>query len=72
MRYKLIGNNDTNSIIKTVLENRGITNWKGYISINSLDDEEYLGLDNINEAVECFASHIERGSEVGILFDTDT
>jgi hypothetical protein len=37
-----------------------------------MNEEEYKGLDNINEAVECFASHMERGSEVGILFDTDT
>jgi hypothetical protein len=72
LRYELIGNNDTDNIIKTVLQNRGIENWQEYTQLNSIDDEEYKGLDNINEAVECFASHMERGSEVGILFDTDT
>ena len=72
MQYKLIGNNDTSNIIKTVLQNRGIDDWKGYSQLNSMNDEEYKGLDNINEAVECFVSHIERGSDVGILFDTDT
>lgn len=72
MQYKLIGNNDIDNIIKTVLENRGIEDWEQYTQLNSVSDEEYKGLDNINEAVECFASHIERGSEVGILFDTDT
>ena len=41
-------------------------------SVKETTDEEYKGLDNINEAVKCFDSHIERGSEVGILFDTDT
>ena len=72
MKYKLIGNNDTNNIIKTVLQNRGIVKWQEYTRLNSIDDGEYYGLDNINDAVECFASHMERGSEVGILFDTDT
>lgn len=72
LRYKLIGSNDTGNIIKTVLQNRGIENWEEYTQLNSVDEEEYKGLDNINEAVECFASHMERGSDVGILFDTDT
>lgn len=72
MRYKLIGSNDTSNIIKTVLQNRGIENWKEYTQLNSIDDEEYKGLDNINEAVECFASHIENTDNIGILFDTDT
>lgn len=72
MRYKLIGNNDTSNIIQTVLQNRGIEDWKEYLNLNSIDPDEYIGLDNIDAAVECFTSHIERGSEVGILFDTDT
>lgn len=72
MQYKLIGNNDTNNVIRTVLKNRGIDDWNKYINLNIIDDDEHKGLDNINEAVQCFVSHIERGSEVGILFDTDT
>lgn len=72
MRYKLIGNNDTSNIIQTVLQNRGIEDWKEYLNLNSVDPDEYLGLDNIDTAVECFNSHIERGNDVGILFDTDT
>ena len=72
MKYKLIGNNDTNNIIKTVLKNRGIENWKEYLNLNSVNEEEYKGLNNINDAVECFVSHTERKSDIGILFDTDT
>lgn len=72
LRYKLIGSNDTSNIIQTVLHNRGIENWGEYIQLNSIDDEEYKGLDNINEAVECFVSHVENKSGIGILFDTDT
>ena len=72
MRYTIIGNNDPSNIIKTVLNNRGIEDWEKYLSLNSINDEEYKGLDNIDKAVECLTSHIERGSDVGILFDTDT
>ena len=72
MQYKLIGSNDTDNIIKTVLNNRGIDNWNEYINLNSMNDEEFKGLDSINEAVECFATHVENKDDIGILFDTDT
>lgn len=72
MQYKLIGSNDINNIIKTTLENRGVEKWNEYLNLDTIDNEEYKGLNNIDEAVECFTSHIERGSDVGILFDTDT
>lgn len=72
MQYKVTGSNDTSNVIKTVLNNRGIEDWHEYINLNSVNDNEYCDLDNINEAVQCFASHIERGSDIGILFDTDT
>lgn len=72
MQYKLIGSNDTSNIIKTVLLNRGIDNWNEYINLNSINDEEYKELDNIDRAVSCFASHIENKDAIGILFDTDT
>ena len=64
--------NDINNIIKTTLENRGVEKWNEYLNLDTIDNEEYKGLNNIDEAVECFTSHIERGSDVGILFDTDT
>ena len=34
MKYKLIGNNDTNNIIEQVLLNRGIVNPIEYLSLN--------------------------------------
>ena len=72
LKYKLIGSNDTGNIIQTVLKNRGIEDWSTYVNLKFMNDDEYKGLNNINEAVQCFTSHIERGSDVGILFDTDT
>lgn len=72
MQYKLIDNNDTSNIIETVLHNRGVDNWKEYLILDSVDNEEYKGLDNIEQAVECFVNHIENKDDVAILFDTDT
>lgn len=72
MKYKLIGDNDINNIIESTLRNRGVDNGKKYLNLNTINDKEYEDLDHIHEAVELFASHIERGSDVGILFDTDT
>lgn len=72
MQYKLIGNNNTDNIIQTVLNNRGIDNWQEYLNLDNVDDEEYNELDNIEAAVKCFADCIEGGDEIGILFDTDT
>lgn len=72
MKYKLIGSNGTNNIIKTVLENRGIKDWNEYINLNAVDDEEYKGLNNVEKAVECLVSHIENKEDIAILCDTDT
>ena len=72
MQYKLIGSNDIHNIIQTTLQNRGVENYKEYLQLDSVNDEEYNGLDNINDAVECFAAHIENKDDIGILFDTDT
>lgn len=72
LRYKLIGSNNLDDIIATVLRNRQIYDANTYLNLNSVDDEEYKGLCNINEAVECFASHVEKSDDIGILFDTDT
>jgi single-stranded-DNA-specific exonuclease len=72
LKYKLIGSNGTNNIIKTVLENRGIEDWNEYINLNAVDDEEYKGLDNVEKAVEYLVGHIENNNDIAILCDTDT
>lgn len=71
MKYKLIGSNDTSDIVKTILNNRGISNVNKYLHLAKDDIEDYNGLDNIQEAVECFTEHFERGDLIGILVDTD-
>lgn len=74
MRYELIkgSTNNTSNPLETVLLNRGVENYKKYLNLSENDIEPYEHLDNIDEAVECFAKHFEYGSPIGILVDTDT
>lgn len=71
MKYKLIGDNNTNNIIEQVLINRGVQDYDEYLHLTDSCCDDYKDLDNIDEAVKCFMSHFERGDEVSILVDTD-
>ena len=71
MKYKLIGSNDTNNIIKTVLNNRGIEDWNGYINLNEAPRDTYCNLDNIQEAVNMFDYHYANKHPMAILVDND-
>ena len=71
LKYKLIGNNDTSSIIETVLKNRGIENWRQYIELYESNKDTYKNLSNIEEAVEMFDKHFQIDSPIAILVDND-
>lgn len=71
LQYKLIGGNDTHNVIKTVLNNRGIEDWKGYIGLNQASRDTYHNLDNIDKAVEVFDYHYARKHPIAILKDND-
>lgn len=71
MKYKLIGKNDKENLIEQVLFNRGIENPEEYLSLNSSCINDYDNLDNIEEAVDCFTKHFERGDLIAILVDSD-
>ena len=71
MKYQLIGNNDTGNIIESVLNNRGIEDWKGYVNLNRASRDTYHDLDNINQAVEAFDYHYTKRHPIGILKDND-
>ena len=71
MKYKLIGNNSTNNIIETILINRGVTNPKEYIGLSEESVCNWQDLNNINDAVECFAKHFENKNDITILVDCD-
>lgn len=71
MQYRLIGDNDTNNIIKTVLQNRGIDDWKGYLNLTESQVHSYNNLTNMQAAVECFVSHYENKDKIVIMPDED-
>ncbi len=73
MQYRLIHNslNDTSKLIETVLLNRGITSPDKYLHLTEECVCDWQDLNNINEAVECFAEHFERRDEIAILVDSD-
>lgn len=73
MKYKLFeySLNDQDNVVETVLLNRGIKNPQEYLNLDETCTNDYNNLENINEAVECFEKHFERGDEVSILVDTD-
>lgn len=71
MRYKLIGNNDTDNIIKTALNNRGIEDWKSYLNLSSASRDTYHNLDNIEKAIEVFDYHYSNKHPMAILVDND-
>ena len=71
LRYKLIGNNDTDNIIKTALNNRGIEDWKSYLNLSSASRDTYHNLDNIEKAIEVFDYHYSNKHPMAILVDND-
>ena len=71
LKYRLIGSNDTSNIIKTALNNRGIEDWKGYLSLNKASRETYHNLDNIAMAIDVFDYHYSRKHPIAILKDND-
>lgn len=73
MRYKLIEGslNDTSRPIETVLLNRGIKDYKQYLSLNKSSRDTYYNLDNIQAAIEMFDKHFQHKDPIGILMDND-
>ena len=75
MKYKLIENslNDINRLIKTVLNNRGITNIEEFMSSNKEDLEQnsYKDLDNIEKGVKTLLTHIKNRDNIALVVDPD-
>lgn len=71
MRYELIGTNDTNNIIKTILHNRGIKDVDTYLHLTNAVVQDYNDLANIQEAVQCFLKHYENKDKIIIVPDED-
>lgn len=73
MRYQLIENslNDITNPIETVLKNRGIQDWKGYLNLDASVEQSYNDLENMQAAVECFVKHYERQDKIIVMPDED-
>lgn len=71
MQYKLIGTNNTNNIIKTILNNRGIEDWEEYLNLCFSDRNAHAKLTNIDKAVELFDKYFQNKDPIGILMDND-
>ena len=73
MQYKLFKQslNDKENILKTILINRGIENWREYLNLDSSCCNDYDNLDNIEEAVKLFDKHFSQKNPIAILIDED-
>lgn len=73
MQYRLYenGNNDTSNVIKEVLKNRGIDDYRTYLNLDESVVTPYDRLDNIENAVKLLMAHFEKNNKIGILVDSD-
>lgn len=71
MKYKLIGNNDTSNIIKTVLNNRGIEDSDAYLNLTADVVQDYNNLYGMQDAVQCFIKHYEAHDKIVVIPDED-
>ena len=71
MKYKLIGSNDANNVIKTVLNNRGVEDPETYLHLTDSSVQDYDALLNMNEAVKCFTNHYEAKNKIVVMPDED-
>lgn len=73
MQYRLYknGNNDTSNVLKEVLSNREIDDYRKYLDLDESVVLPYNCLDNMTEAVEMFMEHFNEKNKIGILVDED-
>ncbi|AZV43584.1 hypothetical protein BAOM_2975 [Peribacillus asahii] len=71
MKYKLIGENHFMNPIETILRNRGIDDIQSFLHTSEKDIIHWNKLRNIEKAVECMISHIEKKNKIFIQVDSD-
>lgn len=73
MKYRLYedSKNDTSNVVRNVLRNRGIKNYKEYLHLSSNCEIPYSELDNIDDAVKMFMEHFYKKNTIGIIPDSD-
>ena len=71
LKYKLIGNNNCQNAIETVLKNRGIDDVNTYLNLNEKQTHDYNSLGDMEKAVQCFISHYENKDKIVVMPDED-
>lgn len=71
MRYRLVGNNDTSNLIKTILYNRGINDPDTYLNLTADNTNHYNDLHGMQDAVSCFVEHFQNRDKIVVMPDED-
>ncbi|WP_099301927.1 hypothetical protein [Bacillus sp. Marseille-P3800] len=72
MKYRLIGENDLFSApINQILRNRGIDDVASFLVPTKENVIHHSKLKNMGEAIQCFLSHVKKGSRVAVVVDSD-
>lgn len=60
------------NIVKTILNNRGIEDWKQYLNLTSDVLQDYNDLDGMQDALNCFINHYNKKDKILIMPDCDS
>lgn len=72
MKYRLYENEIvSDNVLEKILWNRGIKDYKKYLSLDKSVEISYNKLSNITNAVEVFMKHYENNDNISILVDCD-
>ena len=72
MKYRLYDNEiQSDNVLEKVLWNRGITDYKKYLSLDKSVEISYNKLNKITDAVDTFIKHYENKDIISILVDCD-
>ena len=72
MKYRLYENEiASDNVLEKILWNRGIKDYKKYLSLDKSVEISYNKLNNITNAVEVFMKHYENKNIISILIDCD-
>lgn len=71
--YQLVGRNSIDNVQECFLENRGVKDAHKYLNLNESVVNDYDDLDNIEEAVDLYLTHIVKNpaEHIAILVDCD-
>lgn len=72
MKYRLYDNEiNSDNVLEKVLWNRGIKDYKKYLSLDKSVEISYNKLNKITNAVEVFMKHYENNDKIAVLVDSD-